>query len=65
LKSPCIKVCVMDPQRGVCLGCWRTLDEIAAWGAMTGAERVRVMAQLDIRRRELGLSGKTAAQPSA
>ena len=54
----------MDPQRGVCLGCWRTLDEIAAWGAMTGAERERVMAELDIRKKELGLP-QTVAQPSA
>jgi predicted Fe-S protein YdhL (DUF1289 family) len=46
LKSPCIKVCVMDPQRGVCLGCCRTLDEIGAWGGMTDEERDRVMAEL-------------------
>jgi predicted Fe-S protein YdhL (DUF1289 family) len=46
VKSPCIKVCQMDPQRGLCLGCARTLDEIARWGSMTDAERERVMAQL-------------------
>ena len=46
MKSPCIKVCQMDPQRGLCLGCARTLDEIARWGTMTDAERDRVMAQL-------------------
>ena len=32
LKSPCVKVCIMDPQRDVCMGCCRTLDEIARWG---------------------------------
>jgi predicted Fe-S protein YdhL (DUF1289 family) len=36
----------MDPQRGVCLGCCRTLDEIGAWGGMTDEERDRVMAEL-------------------
>ena len=46
MKSPCIKVCQMDPQRGLCLGCARTLDEIARWGTMTDAERERVTAQL-------------------
>ena len=46
MKSPCIKVCQMDPQRGRCLGCARTLDEIARWGSMSDAERDRVMAQL-------------------
>jgi len=36
----------MDPRRGVCLGCRRTLDEIARWGAMSDQERERVMAEL-------------------
>lgn len=49
-KSPCINVCVMDPKRGVCLGCGRTLEEIARWGAMDDDERDRVMAGLDARR---------------
>jgi predicted Fe-S protein YdhL (DUF1289 family) len=53
--SPCIKVCVMDPVRGVCLGCCRTLDEIAAWGAMGEAQRARVMAELGARREALKL----------
>ena len=51
--SPCVKVCVMDPARGVCLGCCRTLDEIARWGAMSGAQREQVMAELDGRRKAL------------
>jgi predicted Fe-S protein YdhL (DUF1289 family) len=36
----------MDPQRGLCLGCARTLDEIARWAQMSDAERDRVMAEL-------------------
>ena len=36
----------MDPQHGLCLGCRRTLDEIARWGTMTDAERDRIMAEL-------------------
>jgi predicted Fe-S protein YdhL (DUF1289 family) len=46
VKSPCVKVCQMDPQRGLCLGCARTLDEIARWGTMTDTERDRVMREL-------------------
>ncbi|HUQ73961.1 MAG TPA: DUF1289 domain-containing protein [Burkholderiales bacterium] len=49
LKSPCIKVCEMDPARGLCLGCRRTLDEIARWGQMSDAERERVIAELPAR----------------
>jgi predicted Fe-S protein YdhL (DUF1289 family) len=53
VRSPCVKVCVMDPARGVCLGCCRTLDEIAGWGAMSDADRERVMASLNSRRKAL------------
>lgn len=50
MKSPCVKVCQMDPRRGLCLGCARTLDEIARWASMTDEERGRIMADLPRRR---------------
>jgi uncharacterized protein len=53
VKSPCIKVCQMDPQRGLCLGCARTLDEIARWGSMSDAEREAVLLLLDARKAQL------------
>jgi hypothetical protein len=34
VPSPCISVCRMDSETGLCAGCYRTLDEIAAWGRM-------------------------------
>ena len=46
MKTPCVKVCQMDPGRGLCLGCKRTLDEIARWGMMSNQERERVLAEL-------------------
>jgi uncharacterized protein len=49
MKSPCVKVCRMDPQRGLCLGCARTLDEIARWASMSDAERERIMTELPAR----------------
>jgi len=36
----------MDPERALCLGCGRTLDEIARWSAMSEAEREAVLRQL-------------------
>ncbi len=51
--SPCVKVCQMDPQRGVCLGCCRTLEEIARWSRMEDAERNLVMQDLPARRKRL------------
>jgi predicted Fe-S protein YdhL (DUF1289 family) len=32
--SPCISVCRMDAASGLCEGCFRTLDEIAAWSRL-------------------------------
>jgi hypothetical protein len=34
VPSPCISVCRMDPATQWCEGCFRTLDEIAAWARM-------------------------------
>jgi predicted Fe-S protein YdhL (DUF1289 family) len=50
IASPCIKVCAIDPATGLCLGCARTLDEIARWSVMGDAERARIMGELRARR---------------
>lgn len=50
MTSPCVKVCQMDPQRGLCLGCRRTLEEIARWAQMNEAERARIMEELGERK---------------
>jgi hypothetical protein len=52
VPSPCISVCRMDAQTGWCEGCFRTLDEIAAWGLAPEAERRRVWLQLVERARQ-------------
>ncbi len=49
MKSPCTKVCQMDPERGLCLGCARTLDEIARWASRSDEERERIIAELPSR----------------
>ncbi|MDA0226196.1 MAG: DUF1289 domain-containing protein [Proteobacteria bacterium] len=53
--SPCIKVCVMDESAGVCLGCCRTLAEIAGWGSLPEATRAAIVAALPARRIALDL----------
>ena len=62
ISTPCIKVCCVDGESGLCLGCFRTLPEIAAWAALDDATRNAVMADLPARRRrirpeKLGLIG--------
>jgi predicted Fe-S protein YdhL (DUF1289 family) len=50
VASPCISVCVVDPRgTGVCTGCGRTLDEIAAWIDLTDDARRAVLARLPAR----------------
>ena len=44
--SPCLNICVLDTARN-CIGCGRTLDEIARWGRMSTAEQWQVVARLD------------------
>ena len=53
MESPCIKVCVMDPEDRYCVGCLRTLGEIARWGEMSDAERAAILALLPERRSEV------------
>jgi uncharacterized protein len=51
METPCINVCVIEAETGLCAGCSRSLDEIARWSAMSGEERRRIMAGLAARRR--------------
>ena len=46
----------MDPGTNLCLGCGRTLPEIARWSGMDSAERRAVMAQLAARMAQAGLA---------
>lgn len=45
-STPCIKVCAVSGQTGLCIGCGRTLAEIAGWGRMSEAERLALMQVL-------------------
>ncbi|MTH97557.1 DUF1289 domain-containing protein [Roseibium sp. RKSG952] len=53
MKSPCIKLCKIDEASQTCLGCFRTLTEIASWTQMSDQERDSVMKDLDQRRLQL------------
>lgn len=50
VESPCNDVCRMDAASGLCLGCWRTIDEIAAWPSLDDARRIALRDELDSRR---------------
>ncbi|MHB8493993.1 MAG: DUF1289 domain-containing protein [Casimicrobiaceae bacterium] len=59
VASPCISVCRMDDATGLCIGCLRTLDEIAAWGTLDDDARREVWVAIARRRDEL--EGRTDA----
>lgn len=50
IATPCIKVCVVDGESGLCLGCYRQLSEVAQWTRLTDDERAAIMADLPDRR---------------
>ena len=60
IESPCVKICTLDARSGLCLGCGRTIDEIARWTAMSPAERSRVIGELP-GRLAAGLRAETAS----
>ena len=45
--SPCIGVCQLDGKTQRCVGCGRTIDEIASWSSLSEAERREIMARLE------------------
>ena len=51
IKTPCVKVCVVDGESGLCMGCYRRLPEVAGWARLSEAERETIMAELPDRRR--------------
>ena len=54
IATPCVQVCIVDGQSGLCLGCYRTLGEIGGWTRLSDAERAVLTAELPRRRGRIG-----------
>ena len=50
VASPCVDVCRMNPATLLCEGCFRTLEEIAAWSSMSAEEKREVLVRLPARK---------------
>ena len=48
-ESPCIDLCTMDDEDRYCLGCHRTLDEIALWSSLDQEEKESIWQLLEER----------------
>lgn len=46
VESPCVKLCVVHPEARLCVGCFRSIDEISSWSRKTPDERRTIMADL-------------------
>jgi len=50
VPSPCVNVCRMEAASGLCAGCWRTIDEIAAWSKMDDDGKRQVWQAIALRK---------------
>ena len=51
VPSPCVSVCRMEAASGLCMGCLRTLEEIAGWSGLEDACKRRVWRSIELRTR--------------
>ena len=51
--SPCTGICTVDKARALCIGCGRSLDEIARWPAASPAEQQLITARAQARKATL------------
>src|SRR5215813_12029772 len=49
--SPCVSICRLDDETGLCVGCLRNIDEIRDWMIMLPGEREDVLRRIDERRK--------------
>ncbi|HHO59044.1 MAG TPA: DUF1289 domain-containing protein [Thiotrichales bacterium] len=49
IASPCVRNCCLD-ENDVCLGCYRTIGEIIAWGEASDAKKQEILARAEQRR---------------
>ncbi|MCR9214701.1 MAG: DUF1289 domain-containing protein [Proteobacteria bacterium] len=55
LPSPCTGICTMDMQNQYCKGCFRTRLEIGGWATLSNEQKLEVVKQLRVRRRDAKL----------
>ena len=44
VESPCIRKCTLD-DNDICVGCFRSIDEICAWGSASPECRREILAR--------------------
>ncbi|MET0545377.1 MAG: DUF1289 domain-containing protein [Caulobacterales bacterium] len=49
MQSPCNKICTIDVGSGLCIGCFRTIEEVATWSRLSDQTRTDIMRELPSR----------------
>jgi predicted Fe-S protein YdhL (DUF1289 family) len=65
VASPCVSICEMSAHNGFCVGCYRTLDEIAAWSVLDAAAKRAIVEALPARRDSARDSTRTSSGASS
>ncbi len=50
VQSPCVDNCCLNDE-DICMGCFRTLQEILDWGEVDSQARREILRQVEVRRR--------------
>ncbi len=48
--SPCVGICELDQETNMCIGCWRSLEEVAEWASASLDRRRDIVIQARNRR---------------
>jgi len=59
METPCTRICQIEPATGWCIGCGRSLQEIAGWSQFSDGERRQIMATLPERLAMLAPAGES------
>ena len=63
VRSPCVSICRIEPDTGYCVGCHRTIEEIADWAMMSDERKRSVWQQIGLRREGSRAPGNPAGSP--
>ena len=66
IDSPCVKLCSIHPTEQICVGCYRSMEEIGAWSSLSSEVRLKIMSELPSRafRIQKRRGGRGAKVPS-
>ena len=70
IESPCKKICIIHPISNLCIGCYRTADEIRLWTSYSSDIRKSLLIELPQRskiaipNKRLGRAKKLASNPT-